>query len=314
MAAPKLLPVEEGRAVVMSSLPRVMQLTPQEMAFSSGEGNDLNLRLGQYGVFRFPWSKVQKIRRKFGIDPVLLERVSPNLRVQIWQELMAQAGTDTFSVKADPLHDNVIALNFANKTVDYAAWIDAIIQHAKPTGFANFYHKNDIVGFGITTDRTLSPKGKDDPIHAGVYVSFNGSVQVSAYNVRQVCSNGMLGTQIRKGFEVSELDQLPAMLTQALDHAVRLTEQFTHLTEHKLVNSGGIVGHLSRLRILNSRQVTQVSEQLGRLGDEATEYDLINIITAQQHNRENNLSWLIAGGRSTSYLSEGHCDKCGQAC
>jgi len=126
-----------------------------------------------------------------------------------------------------------------------------------------------------------------------------------------VCSNGAVGIRRLSQPMVLALDTFSGTIQSALESTRRCVTAFTELDSRIVQNPGGVIGRLSERKVLNTQQVQQIVEEVAALGDEPTEYDLVNLITLQQHGDENNLRWLEAGGRTLDYLHTVHCASCG---
>lgn len=302
--------VDEGVSRIKALIPRIVEVKTSELTYAGSEKNALHLHnLKEEGrLLCLPWSKAQQFRKRTGIDPVMMERLSPELQTQCWEALMREDQDFCFKV----VGEQVVAVPIQSEELpNYHNLVERLVTKVSPIGFSNIFSRRDKVGFGMVTSRTQEPPTRSgDSVHEGLYVSFNGQAQVQPYNLRLVCTNGMLSMKLQRGTSVSE-ENFDSVIDTVIARSTTFTEEFIHLTQNRIENSGGLIGRLSRMHILNSRQVTQIAEQLGTLGDNATEYDLVNMITAMQHDRENSLSWALAGGNSVNFLHNDHCSHCG---
>jgi hypothetical protein len=255
---------------------------------------------------------MRKFRDLTGVDPHTLSCLSAETRQLVWNELLTPHAEVNIQFKIDPYNQ---LMEFSKspdwKMPDYNGILDRLVSEIKPVGFSNIINRKNTIGFGLVTNSSSAPVKKvNDRIHSGLYVTFNGKIQIQEYCLRLICSNGMLGMDLKSAHTLTE-QNFAGTISSIQTQTNLMIERFTHLDEQPLVNPGGIVGRLSQLRILSSRQVAQVTEELSSLGGEATEFDLVNLITSFQHERENNISWLLAGGRATEVLHGHKCSHCG---
>ena len=310
MHVDKILSPEDGVKYVEALLPEVVDVKASDITLSSVGDKTLSLRLGELGNHSLAWKEGQTFKSLTGLDTGMLTLLSEDTRDVCFRELIKKA--DDFRMKVSS--QKIISV--AGKGVMYPKYTEVLhrlVNKVKPIGFSNITVRGDKIGFGLMTQQTIEPASRvGDLLHTGIYVSFNGSVKARPYNMRLACTNGMVGSKIEHAFTLEE-EGFDSTVDNLLKQAGAFTEEFTHLAEKPLTNSGNMLGRLSRMGMLNPTQVDQVAQNLQELGEEATEYDLINLITAFQHTRENDLSWLEAGGMSVRYLHRDHCSHCGSA-
>jgi hypothetical protein len=307
----KLDEVEVGRGKILTLLPRVEEVVPGQLRLVEAKESALVLDVGGQSL-TMNWAEGQTFHTQTGLDAKMLSRMSPTLRNQAFMELVGNLrGPMRFKVRDETI---VGFLKDQQEYPNYQRFLDRAISEVKPLGIGNIVFSRDKVGFGLVTNSVQAPPTKrDDVIHEGLYFSFNGAPTVEPYNFRMVCSNGMLGIRRLGQAWVLSDDTFSGTITAALETTKRCVTAFTELTTRPIANPGGLVGHLSKIRVLNAQQVQKIVEQVASLGTEATEFDLVNLITAQQHTNENSLSWLEAGGRTLEHLHTQHCSHCGTA-
>ena len=309
----QLLSVEEGRKRILDSVPLQARVRSKALKFVSSEKNTMKLQTSDGLLLTFPWQHGQWLRRKFGFDPVMLGKLPESLQKQCWEHLMNEDIELVLKMEGTKVVD--IQKATSAEDVDYEKWVDTAIEKLQPQGFSNFFRHSNKFGFGLVLDEAKEPSNRvGDPTQVGVYFSMNGHVQVSPYSLRLACTNGMLREKVsRFKFEVT-LEGFETVSKQVIAESRMMISEMNHLTEKKLEDAGSLVGRLSKMHILTGSKVARVTEDLSQLGSDATEYDLIQAITAHQHQANesgNNLSWLAAGGRALTHLHHDHCSKCG---
>jgi len=312
--ANQLLTVEEGREKILASVPVKSRVQSKALSFISSDKNTMKLKTSDGLLLTFPWQHGQWLRRRYGIDPVMFGKLPESLQRQCWEHLMNEDIELALKLEGTKVIDIQAATSVED--VDYEQWVDTAIEKLKPKGFSNFYHHKNKFGFGLVLEEATEPKTRiGDVTQVGVYFNLNGHVEVAPYSLRLECTNGMLRERLsRFKYEVT-LEGFETVSNSVISESRMMVGEMMHLTEKKLEDAGSLVGRLSKMRILTGPQVARVTEDLAQLQSEATEYDLIQAITAHQHQADSDsnrsLDWLVAGGNALTHLHNDHCSKCG---
>jgi len=308
-----LLSVEDGVQQVHSLLPVLHKVKTKDIKLRDVDKNVLTVSVPDVGDLKMSWAEGQSFKGRTGIDPTMLGRLSNDLKVRAFNELIGNAGDEMQFKTRDT---TIVNISPAERNFpDYRVLLDRAVTFLEGSGqlkgFANIYSNRDKVGFGVVTSAVQTPPKKvNDVVHEGLYFGFNGEARVQPYNYRLVCSNGACAMR----FELAQMvtpETFDVVMRGMVGKAELFTRSFVHLDERPAPQPGNLVGRLSRLRVLNNVQVAQIMQQVATLGGNATEFDLINLITAHQHGRSNDLSWLVAGGQAIAYLHDDHCPNCG---
>lgn len=300
--------VEEGYSLIEQQLPEVVRVQAKDIQLQAVDKTVMTLNLPS-GQCKLGWAEGATFKTLTGVDATMMGRLTPITRQTCFDELLGNVSDPVVMKIRD---GNILAVAPHTKEYpDYRTMLRRLVDRVKPRGISNVSIKGDTIGFGLVTERHQTPPSRvDDIVHEGIYCSFNGEVRAQPYNMRLACTNGMLSMKMDTATVIRD-NTFESLVAQLLQRATSFTSEFTHLATKALPQGGAMVGRLSRMKLLNSQQVTRVTESLQGLGDEATEYDLINLITGFQHLRENDLSWLVAGGTSVSFLHSDHCSHCG---
>lgn len=304
-----LLGVELGVETIQALIPKAVDIKPAEVSLVDAGEKEAVLSLGEYGPFKLAGAEGKSFRARTGVDFNMLRKLPEEVREVCWRELVGKMEKDfCFKVSGE----KIVGIPKEDVTLpDYRGYLERFVNQVKPKGFANVMMRRGELSFGLVTqDSFVPPKKVDDIVHAGLFATFNGEVKVRPYNMRLVCTNGMTTPRRGHEFTISE-DSFNRDLNTAMESAREFTQSFVDLSERKAENAGGLIGRLSQMKLLNSVQVRQITERLAQLGDDATEFDLVNLITVAQHERSNDSSWLVAGGSAVNYLKSCHCGHCG---
>ncbi len=308
--APQMIPVDEGLQRIKDLIPKVVQVDPRSIKLVDIQDKTMILKVGDESLSAVG-SECLALKRLTKADRGMLERLTTSTREKCFDELMSCLGS---SVQLKTRQGSLMGMVTGEKSLpNYHNFVDRFMEQVKPIGFSNVVYRKDQISFGMVTEESHTPpKRVDDVINAGIYAQFNGDVRVQPYNMRLVCTNGMI-TMKRSQATVINEGNFNQVVTETMGQTREVIRAFISLAEQRLQNAGGMVGRLASHRILNTRQVRQITEQLAQLGEDATEFDLVNMITRFQHEQSNSLNWLIAGGRSMNHLHHDHCAHCGAA-
>lgn len=304
-----LVEVEEGIAHVRKQLPRAIKATGSQVKILDVEGKIFSLQVGDE-AFKLKTEEVTGFKSITGLDPVMFSRMSENLQTAVVTELLTRPNHElNFKIQDN---DIVRVANTDVSVIDYDEFITRFVDKVQPIKLGNIHRQKGSVGFGLVTkERQAPPRKVEDVVCEGIYVSLNGVARSQTYNVRLACTNGMLRERLGQA-KIVTLENLDETVDQLLARGKKEVANFVHLDEKPITNSGGLVGRLSRMHILNTVQVEQVTRRLGELPDGATEFDLINLITSQQHREgASNFDWLVVGGMASETFHGDHCSHCG---
>ena len=304
----EMVSVEEGLATVQSYIPEIVRVEPKNLTFEGTNRTAIRLGVGSDKVVDLPWLAGHAFKTRTGLDATMLDKLSSELKLSSFRYLVGRTD-DPFVFKVRD--GKVVGVPKKEEEIkDPRPLLDAV-SNLTPIGIANIIRAADRIGFGVILDRVFKVQERpDEVIRSGIYVSLNGKLEAGTYNYRQVCSNGMMAYKPGMMIPV-EADNVHGVLASLQDQAATFTENFTKLAAVKVENSGGLVGRLQHERILNSVQVNQVIARIAELGTEATEFDLVNLITSFQHTQPNRLDWLYSGGRAVGHFHSAHCERCG---
>lgn len=259
---------------------------------------------GDHFALRLPNS------RQFRID---LKHVKTNLNEltglstqQLWvyhddPELLARCVTHNLSKKAEK---NLRVITTGDgKLIELFSesypWInpqealsicgDVIGERLLGVESSQFDHKSGLDIRFLTHRAAEPPKRKGDISHSGVYFHANGEFETSAFVYRMVCSNGMIAPQYvakrssRDVMQQSFRDNIHAALTQADS----LLDEFIESDNHRAQNPRAFITQMVGRHQHSDRLHTLLQESAATLPDDATRYDVINMVTARRHSTNN---------------------------
>lgn len=305
----EMLSVDKGLEQLQDRLPRFKVIEPSKMELREVKGTKVTIDYEGEEI-EFPHKVALRLRSLVGIDATMTSRLSRGLQEQVFDELKRRGPERIFArMRGNEVLKLTSDEQIAN--IPYKLLVDQAIEVVNPIGIANIVSDRSMVGIGLVTDRVHeAPEKQGDVLHSGIYLSMNGGVIVSEYNLRQTCINGMIG--LRHEREVSiPVEEFASVCSKVVEGGRLFTDRFLTLAQNRLEDSGALVGHLRQTGHLNDRQIGQVVTRLVALEDDATEFDLVNSITTLQHEKPNSLSWLVVGGRIARSLCEEHCSRCG---
>lgn len=302
------LSVEDGVRRLYNLLPEVRHTKLSDLRCNRVEGNVLYLQTPEDEVFKMGWAEGASFRTRCGVDATMLGRLPAELSDQCWNHLVAHNDAE-ISLKVRDT--SVVQVSPGDQEFpDYRRWTDRIINAIEFEGISNITTGRE-VGFGaITRAFQTPPRDVNDIINQGVYFTMNGQLKARPYNMRLTCTNGAIGMDYGRTRVLEEADWKET-IAKVMEDAREFTEAFVHLSERPVRNVAGLMGRLASNRIIGPQMTTQALASIASLGEETTEYDLVNHITAQQHRFPNDLNWLIVGGRAIDHLHADHCSHCG---
>ena len=156
------------------------------------------------------------------------------------------------------------------------------------------------------------PKRVDDLSHAGIWVRSNGALEVSAYVLRLVCTNGMLRDLEVVANTTMETMQasLLAKVHEAVGRSEKMLKEFVQLDDTVAPNPAPFLTALVRQNNGTGRQLRELMEGLPSLPVNATNFDLVNYVTSLEHSRDDDaFSWLGAAA-SHSLSHDRACSQC----
>jgi len=304
-----IVPVEEARTYLQGFFPRYVDCSASDFQLTGVSGSKLDLTLGG-SPYRVEWLDGFKFKKVTGIDAPMLGRLSQTVRDAAFGDLMSRVQAPlTAKIRQDRILD--ISDRDKSEKPDYNKWMDLLLTKTQPVGVANTYIAPDHLSFALVTSATKEPpKRKGDVIHSGILAEFNGRITVREYSYRLACLNGACASRMGGAVVITE-DTFTEVMDRTLQQSSNFLDGLIQLDEHPLADSGALVGGLSRSRILNANQVAAITSRLATLQSGATEYDLVNLMTAIQHESNDPQAWAEVGGKAISFLHGNHCASCG---
>lgn len=254
--------------------------------FRTLEGNDLAIPVSGDGLESIagwvgaPWKFVK------GLDPDLAEYLLNNLATRNGVTQVAVRYNDE---GVQSMHDPHLApispmryVEIAQRTISEDAPVDRLI--ATNREFLMDVVVPEAFDRGIGGDRAVG-----DITRGGLRFTQkrdkNMAPQVSPYLYRLVCTNGMelaesLGTVDSRGRSyndvLAELEELAELGMSRLDHYI---EQFYALRERAVANPERWLRRFGAERGLSNRIVERLTSAAPGLGDNPSEFDLVNMVT-----------------------------------
>lgn len=225
----------------------------------------------------------------------------------------------------------------SDETVRLMGTQDAILSVRKPEGpnltppqafemarqTLNPLHVERITTLGTQVEVRLvtdyaehPPSDVNDLSHAGVMFSMNGAVKVAGFSVRLICTNGQSRVFEKHSYgdiEDPVEDSMRDIFEAAHADAVSLTRNFVKLAETPLEAPEQITVRLGRRAGLPARFVTEATEAMPSLPPDASQYDLMNLLTRMARDVRNNTSLIQSLGELTNALAKANrsCSHCG---
>ena len=307
--------VETGLQRLKDAMPNVATPRISELRMVEAKGNVLTVQDRETGAsYRLAWAPGQTFKQLTGADPFMMGKLSPELQEQIWAELLGR-NQQKMTIKyrgGSDAHEVLAVMGNDQPTVNYKEWTDRIVDHLGPEGIANIAHLKAGFGFGLVFEEAKGPaKDVNDIVHSGVYINMNGKVTAQPYHLRRTCTNGATApTFSTREYTLSE-DTYRRGLDEMRVESQSFRDAFLDLANQPMGSAGGHIGALRTGHILNTQQTAQLVTQIQVLPDDASLYDLANLITAQQHANPNDIRWLEIGGQAIQHFHSGVCTHCG---
>jgi len=155
------------------------------------------------------------------------------------------------------------------------------------------------------------PRRQNDVSHAGVWFGTNGVQEVGSYCLRLVCVNGLLADYEMPRYAVDgniESDFREAVRAAA-NKSSTLLHNFIGSDEQKVRDPSGWVAHFTSQ--FGARVLQQAVEALPVLPRDATQYDVINLITSRaQVTGDDRYEWYGSGAMQAFRNDEcSHCHR-----
>ncbi len=250
------------------------------------------------------------LKKQCKFDVGMFRRLG-DLQGDIFGLLMESVGTLRFVFGGDD--GGVVYIDGEESVPDYMKIFENCVKFLKPKGITNLHRAGDRVSLAFVMDQlTEVPKREGEQIQSGVHVSMNGKIRLSEYNLTLFCTNGMTSAHYDRGISITD-EEFEKILAVVSEDAGKFAMQYSTLTDHKLEDAAGVLSRLRGMKIIPSDILEKSLSGIASLGDEATAYDLVNHVTALQHNSKvgSDPMLLAVGGRMAQALSHKHCAKCG---
>lgn len=170
------------------------------------------------------------------------------------------------------------------------------------------------VDFRLVTKMVATPPRLiDDVSHAGVWVRSNGAVEVGSYVLRLACTNGALRAYERIGAKSKDaiLAAIPLRIQAAYQDSRDMLMEFVGREDHPAENPTAMINQLVRNAGQGSKRLQVLIDAMPTLPDRPTQYDVINMITAQAHNDGLSDAFEWMGGQSIREFMASSCTHCG---
>lgn len=183
-------------------------------------------------------------------------------------------------------------------------------------------HDPSVLEFRCVTNMASEPPThKGDISYGGIWGQINHNVELGAYVHRMVCSNGMMGDH-------REVRMVAASTDEELESRVLLEAQsayltmrdtflpnFVHSAEVPVPDPAAFLARLGREWGLSGAAVSELIDELPRLPEAATVYDIVNLVTqtaqaAKSLRTSSSLEWF--GGHMVQLVPElsHRCTRC----
>ena len=240
----KLLSLEEGRNSVFLSFPHIDKCDASDCELVEVAGGKIVINVhGRKLKVNSPEDRTFK--SIVGVDPVMMSRLSGDLQRQCWQHLVSNSNKYlTLKTRDETI---VGLLSGDDDFPNYREWTDRIIEEVDKLdgveGLANITKNHSHVGFGVVTRVNHEPPTRrGDLISQGLFVTMNGMVTVSPYNLRLACVNGAVATEQGDAYHLNET-HWREQLARALGTANIFTAA-SQPARRPLNDPGGLVGSL----------------------------------------------------------------------
>ncbi len=150
-------------------------------------------------------------------------------------------------------------------------------------------NENGESGFRFITEQQFHPENDvNDITHAGISISLNGNVTISAFAYRLACTNGMLSKDVISSYSLvmDESTEFVKRLHSTLDSAYEMTNSFMSLATVRETNPAGFLAGLAHSTKLPNNRARQLLETVEELPVNPSRYDIVNHITSRgvKHN------------------------------
>lgn len=257
------------------------------------------------------------LKTQTGLDPdyLLKMKSDPDLVSRVAQHVLGQGPNDTLRF----VRHGAELVDVQTSGHPWFAPVEVLEQGVKTLGDrAIGVHKMDFVKSKmsmriITNKHAEPPKKNGDISHTGVWLQSNGWVETAAYVHRMVCVNGMMMSHnwIDAGKTRDDLaGNFEREIELAYKNSCTLLDNFMELDNHPEANPTAAIMGLGRAAQISDRNIRRILENVPEMGDGATRYDLVNVVTATSHDYDD-ISYQWAGGHLVGFYQDHHCSHCG---
>lgn len=292
-----MLPINQGRQTIIDLYPST--IPAEGVRFVDVAHDRIYLQVAQ--------RTIHTAKPLLGIPVRTFKNLSPSTCTRVIEDLFADS-QDAFYV--DSLGE--IRAVAPPPRVSISDWVDRIFEITRAQHVTNICQTRSGVHFGAVTDSTVEPPSRvGDVIARGLSATINGSVTAAAFTLRLACTNGMRSITAGNHRRVSE-DSYAEDLRYILDRSAILAAHVAGLAGQRLTNGASFLRTLHRSGAITSTQLTRILDLLPSLPDDASQFDLINLITAIQHDdHENPMRWVNVAGYFVDALTDTRCTRCG---
>ena len=166
----------------------------------------------------------------------------------------------------------------------------------------------------LTTENAAPPKRVGEPSHAGLFASLNGRVELAPYVCTLSCTNGMRSERRypRKVVSMEDLQEKVSVMVEAtILQSQTLLGQLMRLDDITVKSGPAFLGRSAHDYGLPAKLRARLNDMYAELGDEPTAYDLVQYVTKQAHETNNDRFQDFGCYLTQSFVDENRCQKCG---
>jgi hypothetical protein len=307
-----MLSLDDGLTKLLNIVPTVEKMKIRDFRNPEIVGSHIHFTNGDTGrAFSVGYPENCALKQLTGLDTAMYSKLPESIQRAAWESLVERSDDEVYVKHKDGDVQSLSTKGDGSRVPpDYKEWIQDLAEYLKPIGVSNIYN-GKVLSFAFVAEEALAPAKKlHDLVHRGTHFSLGDTVQGRPYNLRLACLNGALG--IRFGDSARDLtkERYKEVLREILLQSNALAANMVALDDTPLGNSGGHLGTLRQLNITNAQQTALVATQLASLPADATMFDLVNLISANQHSSDD-VRWLEVAGRVINHLSHATCSHCG---
>ena len=310
------LSFEEGRSILEGQVFDYLEVPISSLQVDvSGEGSFIQVEGKGLELLK---QAQNDLKYHCGISPRLFSEYADNTML-VRSMLDYSLNKRTGSVRV--VHDNFNVVSIKPSEVPYNDPLEVYDTVSEVLSGKGEYLSTEMDGdhgacnMRFLTHRSDAPaKDVGDLSYCGVSVSVNGSVQVSPYVYRLVCSNGLttdaLASKTRDIKKEGQSAVTDKLIRTQVDNSYKLLESFTALDEKPVSNPIAYTVKLAKELGLSTKMYKTILERVeSNSSDIKTMYDLVNIVTAMGVEFEDPRFDRV-GGHFTEALSSSRCVTC----